>query len=66
MYPELADKWIYDEEEMGPRTKNGFVSYFPDVTYRQLRDAAVNQKQLFENIPLDELTPAYNCSCHNF
>lgn len=62
-HPELADPWIHDEEEMSLRKNNGSASYFPDVTYRQLRDAAVNQKSLFDKGNLEIIVPAFNCSC---
>lgn len=61
-YPELADKWIKDEEEMTARKNNGPARYFKDVTYRQLLQAATTQTQLF---PLEDTLPAYNCSCTN-
>jgi hypothetical protein len=57
LYPELADKWIKDEEE----SKRHFGhTYFPDVTYKGLLQIAQSQKSLFD---LDEALPAYNCSC---
>lgn len=65
LYPELADKWIADEEQMTKRKKdkgydNPKAQYLPDISYRQLLNIAQNQKTLFE---LEELLPAFNCSC---
>lgn len=65
VHPELAEPWIADEEEMSARKKNGKVSYFPDITYRQLLKIAQSQKSLFEEQNLDELKPAFSCSCTN-
>jgi len=57
LYPELADKWIKDEEE----SKRHFGhTYFPDVTYKGLLQIAQSQKSLFD---LEDALPAYNCSC---
>lgn len=63
VYPELADKWIYDEEEMSARKNDHKAQYFPDITYRQLLNIAQSQKGLFD---LTEALPAYSCSCNNF
>ena len=52
-YPELADKWIADEEEIG-------ATYFKDVSYKQLLNMAQKQLSLFD---LDKQLPAFNCSC---
>jgi hypothetical protein len=64
IYPELADKWIKDEEDRKKKsikaTSKG--QYFPDATYRDLLNAAQNQKTLFD---LDNALPAFNCSCTN-
>lgn len=57
LYPELADKWIKDEEES---KRHYGHTYFPDVTYKGLLQIAKSQKSLFD---LDEALPAYNCSC---
>lgn len=62
MYPELAEKWIKDEEQMLAKTGKKNITYFPDMTYRQLLNIAQSQKTLFE---IDNLLPAYNCSCTN-
>lgn len=60
LYPELADKWIKDEEE----SKRHFGhTYFPDVTYKGLLQIAKSQKSLFD---LQEALPAYSCSCTTF
>lgn len=57
LYPELADKWINDEEE----SKRHFGhTYFPDVTYKGLLQIAKSQKSLFD---LNGALPAYSCSC---
>lgn len=54
-YPELADKWIADEKEIG-------ATYFKDISYQNLLDISKRQLSLFE---LDSQLPAYNCSCTN-
>lgn len=60
LYPELAEKWIKDEEE----SKRHFGhTYFPDVTYKGLLQMAQSQKSLFD---LDDSLPAYSCSCTTF
>ena len=60
-YPELADKWIEDEDEAQKHGKFGGHTYFPDVTIRQLRDIA--QNNLFKDYGLDEIKPAFDCAC---
>lgn len=57
LYPELADKWIKDEEES---KRHYGHTYFPDVTYKGLLQMAQSQKSLFD---LKDALPAYNCSC---
>jgi 3'-phosphoadenosine 5'-phosphosulfate sulfotransferase (PAPS reductase)/FAD synthetase len=54
-YPELADKWIADEKEIG-------ATYFKDISYQQMLDMAQKQLSLFD---LDKQLPAFNCSCTN-
>lgn len=54
-YPELADKWIADEEAIG-------ATYFKGFSYQNLLDISKNQLSLFE---LDSQLPAYSCSCTN-
>lgn len=54
-YPELADKWIADEEAIG-------ATYFKDISYKQLLHIAQNQLSLFD---LNKSLPAYSCSCTN-
>lgn len=62
VYPELADKWIEDEENsIKLYGKSNKRTYFPDITYRELRDIA--QNNLFKEQNLSELQPAFNCSC---
>lgn len=56
LYPELADKWIEDEE----KTTSG-RTYIKGVTYRQLRNIA--QNNLFKDYDLNEINPAFNCAC---
>jgi len=65
-YPDLAEKWIRDEEEMSKKKKNGPARYFKDVTYKQLLAAAQSQTALFEGNSLYDIPPAYSCSCNNF
>jgi hypothetical protein len=54
-HPELADKWIQDEE----RTKK---QYFPDVKYIDLLNISQNQKTFFD---LNKVLPAYSCECNS-
>jgi 3'-phosphoadenosine 5'-phosphosulfate sulfotransferase (PAPS reductase)/FAD synthetase len=68
--PELAKEWIEDEEislDIYGKQDNGLKSgrrYFPDITYRQLFEIS-QRADLFSNKPLDNITPAYDCSCTN-
>lgn len=61
VYPELADEWIEDEWQAQKWGKFGGHTYFPNVTIEQLRDIA--QNNLFKDMPLDEIAPAFNCEC---
>jgi hypothetical protein len=65
LYPELADKWINDEDRaaIGRRKKPTFIK---GITYRGLLDIANRQKSLFDDINLNDITPAYSCKCNNF
>ena len=56
-FPDLADPWIADEEK---NMKKGHT-YLSNVTIRQLRSIA--QNNLFKDYNLNEIQPAYNCSC---
>lgn len=60
LYPELADKWIKDEEYMSKNKNYAKAQYFSDITYRQLLNAAQRQVPLF---PIDDIQSAYSCSC---
>ncbi len=63
-YPELADKWIADEDASKERkegSKKIGHTYFEGVTIRQLRDIA--QNNLFKDYNLDEIKPAFDCAC---
>lgn len=60
-YPDLAKKWINDEEEAQKLGAYGGHTYFPDITYKQLLSIA--QNNLFKDYNLDEINPAYNCAC---
>lgn len=62
-FPELADKWINDEEYMSKKKNYQKAQYFKDITYRQLLNIANNQKTLFDEEVLTKIEPAYNCSC---
>lgn len=55
-YPELADKWIKDEE-------NNDHTYFKNISYKQLLNIA--QNNLFKNQNLELLNNSYNCICTN-
>jgi hypothetical protein len=57
-YPELADKWIEDEESPTNIYKH---SYFQNITMRKLRD--ISQNNLFKDYNLDLVKPALNCAC---
>lgn len=61
VYPELADKWIEDENEAQKNGKFGGHTYFTDVTYQTLKDIA--QNNLFKEYDLNEIKPAFNCAC---
>lgn len=61
VYPELADKWIADEEEAQKGGKFGGHTYFPDVTYKILKQIA--QNNLFKSTDLSEIAPAFDCAC---
>lgn len=60
-YPELAEPWIKDEEIAQQHGKYGGHTYFPDVTIKQLLSIA--QNNLFKDINLNEVTPAFDCAC---
>ena len=60
-YPELAEPWINDEEISQQHGKYGGHTYFPNVTIKQLLSIA--QNNLFKDIDLNEVTPAFNCAC---
>jgi hypothetical protein len=60
-YPELADKWIEDEEEAQKGGKFGGHTYFPDVTYKTLKQIA--QNNLFKEQDLTQIVPAFDCAC---
>jgi hypothetical protein len=53
-YPELAEPWIKDEELTG-------YTYLKDVSIKQLKSIADNN--LFKNINLNEMAPAFDCAC---
>jgi hypothetical protein len=61
VYPELADEWIADENESQKLGKIGGHTYFPGVTIEQLKNIA--QNNLFKDVDLTNLTPAFNCAC---
>jgi hypothetical protein len=60
-HPELATEWIEDEE-LSKKNGNGHT-YFQDTTYKHLLLMA--QNDLFAGQDLNELNPAFNCSCTN-
>jgi hypothetical protein len=63
-YPELADKWIADEDRSRQRKegkKRIGHTYFEGVTIRQLRNIA--QNNLFKDYDLNEISPAFDCAC---
>lgn len=60
-YPEFAKEWIEDEE-LSAKFGNGHT-YFQDTTYKHLLMMA--ESNLFKEQDLNDLTPAFNCSCTN-
>ena len=60
-FPELADKWIEDENEAQKHGKFGGHTYFPDITYQTLKQIA--QNNLFKDYDLDNIKPAFDCAC---
>jgi len=52
-YPELAEKWIRDEQLTGG-------TYFKDTSYSQLLSLATTQKISSD---INKITPAYDCAC---
>jgi len=61
VYPDLADKWIADEEEAQKNGMGGGHRYFTDVDYKTLKKIA--QNNLFKPTDLNEIAPAFNCAC---
>lgn len=58
VHPELADKWIEDEE----KSANHFGhTYLNGITYKQMKSIA--QNNLFKDYDLNEIKPAFNCAC---
>lgn len=57
-YPELADKWIRDEEN----NKDGYT-YLTGISHRQMLEAS---RLLKKEYPLNELLPQYDCACSSF
>lgn len=61
-YPELAEPWIADEELCKDKTgKAKNRTYFQDVSIKQLLSVA--QNNLFKDINLVDVTPAFDCAC---
>jgi len=58
-YPELANEWIQDEEDIKKYGKN--YQYFENISMKQMRDIAVNN--LFKETDLSLITPAFDCAC---
>ncbi len=57
-YPELADKWIVDEEAAAKKFGH---TYFPDTTYKEL--LRLSKLPYFKQQNLFEIEPAFNCAC---
>ena len=53
-HPDLAEKWIADEEQIG-------ATYIKGVSYKQLLETA--KKPFYTQLRLDDIEPAFNCSC---
>lgn len=66
VYPELADKWIEDEEQSKILNNGAGRQYFKDTTYKELLNIAKSQLSLFKNTDLTTIEPAYTCECNNF
>lgn len=60
-FPELADKWIEDEEYSKQVSKSGGRTYFEDISYKQLRELSKNN--LFKDYNLNDIKPAFDCAC---
>ena len=60
-FPELAEDWIRDEEMSAKSGANR--TYFQDTTYKQLLQ--LSQNDLFKGQDLNNIDPAFNCSCTN-
>ena len=52
-FPELADKWIKDEETIGK-------TYIKNMSHKQMLNAA---RELNRQYTLDFVEPEFNCSC---
>lgn len=61
VYPDLADKWIEDEEKAQKNGMGGGHRYFTDIDYKSLKQIA--QNNLFKITDLDEIAPAFDCAC---
>jgi len=57
-YPELADKWISDEEEAA---KSFGHTYIKGTTYKAMLEAS--KLLIKKKYSLEELQPKFNCSC---
>lgn len=55
LYPHLANVWIEDE------VKNGKHTFFKEYSITQLLEIALKKQNA--NVILDEIKPAFNCSC---
>jgi len=54
-YPELAEKWIADEEKIGQ-------TYIKDISHKQMLEQS---KKIAKQYDLFEVEPAFNCACTN-
>lgn len=52
-FPELANKWIADEEKVG-------ATYIKGITYKQMLDLSTQVKK---QVDLSDIEPSFNCSC---
>ena len=53
-YPELADKWIADEDKVG-------ATYIKGISYKEL--LRLSKLPYFKQQNLFEIEPAFNCAC---
>jgi 3'-phosphoadenosine 5'-phosphosulfate sulfotransferase (PAPS reductase)/FAD synthetase len=63
-FPELAEPWIADENKAKEIHGKKAHTYFDNNTYDNLLRLS-KEHDLFTPKPIEELSPAFNCSCTN-